>query len=65
MDCGQGEQLLAIGTAIAVQVSQSACLEDLEVLASLFNVIGEQLGLLAASRARRESASVYPPVSVP
>lgn len=55
MECGSGEQLLAVGTAIAVQVAQTTCAEDLEVLASLFNVIGEQLGLLAAAKIRKES----------
>lgn len=50
-DCCYGEKLIAAGTAIAFQLAQECRPEDLELLSDLFNVIGEQLALLANTKA--------------
>ncbi|MCI9576190.1 MAG: hypothetical protein HFJ84_05925 [Clostridiales bacterium] len=50
----EGQQLIAVGTAIAFQIAQHASTDDMVLLGSLFNVIGEQLDLLAITKEREE-----------
>ena len=50
-DCCYGEKLIAAGTAIAFQLAQECPPEDLALLGNLFQVIGEQLGLLSGTKA--------------
>ena len=57
-DCCYGEKLIAAGTAIAFQLAQECRPEDLELLSDLFNVIGEQLALLANTKAGLTSFAV-------
>lgn len=45
-----GEQLITLGTAIAFRIAQDKCADDLVILSALFNVIGDELGLLASFR---------------
>ncbi len=54
MSSCEGQQLIAVGTAIAFQISQHASVDDMVLLGSLLNVIGEQLGLLAITKEREE-----------
>ena len=46
-----GEKLAAIGTAIAIQIANGLSADDTNVLGALFNVIGDQLALIAAAEA--------------
>jgi hypothetical protein len=46
-----GEKLAAIGTAVAIQIANGLSADDTNVLGALFNVIGDQLSLIAAAEA--------------
>ncbi len=50
-DCCYGEKLIAAGTAVAFQIAQERTPEELAILCDLFNVIGDELGLLAGTKA--------------
>lgn len=42
-----GEFLLAAGTALAIQMSRTLTVEEIELLAAFLEVLGDQLSLLA------------------
>ena len=46
-----GEKLAAIGTAVAIQIANGLSADDTNILGALFNVIGDQLSLIAAAEA--------------
>lgn len=47
-DCGaSGEFLLTAGTALAIEISRRLSVEEVELLAAFFSVLGDQLALLA------------------
>jgi len=52
-----GEKLAAIGTAIAIQIARGISASDANILGALFNVIGDQLSLIAATEVDEESTS--------
>lgn len=43
-----GEQLIALGTALAFEMSRKLSVDESVVIGALLNVIGDQLALLAA-----------------
>lgn len=60
MGCGRqdgpdGETLVALGMAVAVQLAQGRSLDELELLSAFFEVLGDNLGLIAARRASQEA----------
>lgn len=44
---GQGGDLLAVAAALSVLIAQGKTAEEIELLAALFEIIGDNLGLLA------------------
>lgn len=42
-----GEFLLAAATALAIRIAHERTVEEIELLAALFEVLGDQLALLA------------------
>lgn len=52
MDSCYGEKLIAIGGIIASEIARDCDSYTVEVLAALFNVIGDQLALLAAVKSK-------------
>lgn len=46
--CGAGA-LISLGTAIAIQIASEVSADDANILGALFNVIGDQLALIAAT----------------
>lgn len=44
---GQGGELIAAAAALSVVIAQGKTAEELELLAALFEIIGDNLGLLA------------------
>lgn len=52
MDCGpEGEGLVVLGMAVALQMAQGKRLDELELLSAFFEVLGDNLSLIAARRA--------------
>lgn len=49
-DCCYGEKLIAVGTAIAMQVAQEKSVDELAVLGDLFSMVGDQLSLLSTTK---------------
>lgn len=45
--CASGELLLTAGTALAIEISRQLGVEEVELLAAFFSVLGDQLALLA------------------
>lgn len=45
-----GEQLIALGTALAFQISRETTVDEAAVIGALFTVIGDELSLLATAR---------------
>lgn len=52
-----GETLAALGTAIALQIASGISADDANILGSLFNVIGDQLTLIAATMSSGDSGN--------
>ena len=46
-----GEEVLAISTAISCQISQNLSADDLAILGMILTVVGDQLSLLALTKA--------------
>lgn len=42
-----GEELLALGTALAINIGKSLTEDEMSLLGALFTVIGDQLSLLS------------------
>lgn len=59
-DCCYGEKLIAAGTAIAFQIAQQYPPEDLAILSGLFEVIGDELGLLAETKTACQERCTLP-----
>jgi hypothetical protein len=53
----RGEKLAVLGTAIAVQIASGISSDDATILGALFNVIGDQLTLIAAAAANNTTDS--------
>lgn len=52
---GEGGDLVAAGAALSVVMAQGKTAEELELLAALFQIIGDNLGLLALKAPSEES----------
>ncbi len=52
MDKCYGEKLIAIGGIIASEIARNYNLDTIEILAALFNVIGDQLSLLSITKSK-------------
>lgn len=52
MNLFYGEKIITAGTAIAFQLAQECSSDDLALLGALFNVIGDQLGLLSVTKSQ-------------
>ena len=50
-----GEKLAALGTALAIQISSGISATDANILGALFNVIGDQLALIAATEVSNDN----------
>lgn len=50
-----GEALVALGMAAAIQLAQGHTAEELGVLAAFFSALGDNLALIAARRAVQEA----------
>ena len=50
-----GAKLAAAGTAIAIQIAIGLSTDDINILGALFNVIGDQLALIAAAEVSGQS----------
>lgn len=46
----QGQQLIALGTAIAFQLAEHLSADDLELVGALLEVVGDQLALLSLTK---------------
>ena len=53
--CSAGFDLVGLSSSIAILISQNVELEDLGILAALFTTIGDNLALIATSRASCEA----------
>lgn len=56
MDPCCGEKLVAVGSAIAIQIAQCTDPDDLSLLGALFTVIGDQLSLLSVTKGLAETS---------
>lgn len=56
MDKCCGEKLITVGTAIAFQLANSMNPDDTAILGELFTVIGDQLALLAITKANADQS---------
>lgn len=54
--CPDGEGLVVLGMAAAIQMAQGRSADELELLSSFFEVLGDNLALIAARRANCEVA---------
>ncbi len=52
-----GEGLLLLATAVSLQLAQGRSVDELELLAAFFEVLGDNLGLIAARRALPDPGS--------
>ena len=52
-----GEKLAALGTALAIQISSGISATDANILGALFNVIGDQLALIAATEVSNDNSN--------
>lgn len=52
--CGSGEDLTALATAAAFQIAAGKSADDVNLLSAIFNVIGNQLALIAVVRNETE-----------
>ncbi len=52
-----GQKLAALGTAIAIQIANGVSADEANILGALFNVIGDQLALIAASEVSTGSST--------
>lgn len=52
---GQGGDLVAVAAALAVTMAQGRTADELELLAALFEIIGDNLALLALKVPSREA----------
>ena len=52
---GQGGDLIAAAAALSVVMAQGKTAEELELLAALFEIIGDNLGLLALKAPSEDS----------
>lgn len=50
-----GFDLVGVSSSLAIFISKNVALEDLSILAALFTTIGDNLALIATSRAACES----------
>lgn len=57
MNSCSGETLAVLGTAIAIQISSGINADEMNILGALFNVIGDQLSLIAATKVSDDSGS--------
>lgn len=53
-----GEKLIALSSAIAFKISQTYSLEEIEVLAALFTMLGDQLALLSVTKSQNDCSEV-------
>lgn len=53
-DGPDGETLVALGMAASIQLSQGRTADELELLSAFFEVLGDNLALIAARRANQE-----------
>ncbi len=58
-----GEQLIALGTALAFEISRKLTTDESAVIAALLNVIGDELALLAATNANTGCKPDIPVIS--
>lgn len=47
---GAGEILLAVAALAAIQIAQGRTVDEIELIAALFQVLGDSLSLIAARR---------------
>ncbi len=52
-----GEKLVALGTAIAIQLANGLTADEINVLSALLVVIGDQLALVAAAEVSGSSTN--------
>lgn len=52
----QGEFLLTAGTALSIEISRQLTVEEVELLAAFFTVLGDQLALLALKMPEDQAA---------
>lgn len=52
-----GEALLAIATLVSLQIAQGRGAEELELIAAFFEVLGDNLALIALRRPTREGTA--------
>ncbi len=57
MNSCSGEELALLGVAIAIQISANISADEANILGALFNVIGDQLALIAATKVSDNSGS--------
>lgn len=57
MNSCSGEELALLGVAIAIQISANVSADEASILGALFNVIGDQLALIAATKVSDNSES--------
>ena len=48
----QPDEYVLLGAALALQIAEGLCDDELEAAAALYTVIGDQLALIAVARAR-------------
>ena len=52
-----GKNLAVLATAIAIEISQGMSATNMNILGALFNVVGDQLALLAATKQAEEECA--------
>ncbi len=57
---GGGEGLLVLATLVSLQLAQGRSAEQLELLSAFFEVLGDNLALIAAQREAAEPESPCP-----
>lgn len=50
-NCGYGEQLILLSAVLTFQIAKGRSVDELALLAALFTIIGDNLALLATTRA--------------
>lgn len=48
--CSSGDELVLLAAAAAISISKKLSLDELNILSSFFNALGDNLGILAAKQ---------------
>lgn len=49
-ECSSGDDIVLLASATAIAISKEVSLDEMNILSSFFNAVGDNLGILAAQQ---------------